>query len=400
MMENLSQLGALLIMFAVLVIGEILGKVTKGKVPSALVITVLMLAGFWTIFPKDLVARTGINAQLYALSAMLLVTNLSTLISRKEMQSQWRTVIISLLGLAAICGITLTLSAKLFGWQNAVAATPPLAGGVIATAMMQQTASAKGLPVAALVALICFVMQGIFGYPLTSFFLGREAKRLNALYREGKLSGEKTGAAAGDAAGTAGNVFTKLKSPAYILLKLVAVSLVAYWVELGITTLTGGKFTISRYVWCLLLGFVASEFKLLEKDALGQSSSYGFVLNVLLIYLFGSLNMATPDMFWTVAGYCVGFVVIAALGMAVMAFVAAKIFRSNTFDMAYSIILTAFYGFPINVMLTNEAVEGATDDKDARQVISSHIIPKMLVGGFTAVTIVSVIIAGLLMNRI
>jgi hypothetical protein len=390
-------MGALLIMFVVLVIGEVISRITKGKVPGALVITVIMIAGFWTIFPKDIVARTGINAQLYALSAMLLVTNLSTLISRKEMQSQWRTVIINLFGLAGICGITLTLSAQLFGWQNALAATPPLAGGVIVAAMMQQAASAKGLQMAALISLICFVMQGIFGYPLTGFFLGREAKRLNKLYVEGKLAGEKS---AGSAAEKSNSVFTKLKSSSFILLKLTAVALLSYWVELAISKLTGGKFTISRYVWCLVLGFAASEFKVLEKDALSQSNSYGLLLNMLLIYLFGSLNMATPDMFWTVAGYCAGFVVIAALAMALMAFITSKIFKSNTFDMCYSIILTAFYGFPINVMLTNEAVEAASNDNDTRQVISSHIMPKMLVGGFTSVTIVSVLIAGVLMTKL
>jgi hypothetical protein len=397
MLENLSQLGALLIMFVVLVIGEVISRITRGKIPSALVITVLMLAGFWTIFPKDIVVRTGINAQLYALAAMMLVINLSTLISRKEMQSQWRTIIINLLGLAGICGITLTLSAKIFGWQNAIAATPPLAGGVIATAMMQQAASVKGLEMAALIALISFVMQGIFGYPLTSFFLGREAKRLNKLYTEGKLTGEKNTDAAAE---KTGGVFVKLKSASFILLKLTVVALLSYWVELWISKATGGKFTVSRYVWCLVLGFVASEFKMLEKDALSQSNSYGLLLNILLIFLFGSLNMATPNMFWTVAWYCAGFVVIAALAMALMAFIASKIFKSNTFDMCYSIILTAFYGFPINVMLTNEAVEGVSNDKDARQVISSHIMPKMLVGGFTSVTIVSVLIAGILMSKL
>jgi hypothetical protein len=278
-----------------------------------------------------------------------------------------------------------------------VAATPPLTGGIIATAMMQQAASAQGLQMAALIALISFVVQGIVGYPLTSFFLGREAKRLNALYQEGKLSGETTEKAAAE---KTDNVFTKIKSSSFILLKLVAVALLSYWIEMGISKLTGGTFTISRYVWCLVLGFVASEFKALEKDALGQSNSYGLLLNMLLIYLFGSLNMATPGMFWTVAWYCVGFVLIAALGMALIAFVASKIFKTNTFDMCYCIILTAFYGFPINVMLTNEAVEGAAGDKEARLVISSHIMPKMLVGGFTSVTIVSVLIAGILMNKL
>jgi hypothetical protein len=66
--------------------------------------------------------------------------------------------------------------------------------------------------------------------------------------------------------------------------------------------------------------------------------------------------------------------------------------------MCYSVILTAFYGFPINVMLTGEATDAATEDPNARAAIRSHILPKMLVGGFTSVTIISVLVASVLIN--
>jgi uncharacterized membrane protein len=395
MLNNIPQIGAFALLLAIMVIGELISKLTKGKVPSALVISVLMIGGFWTILPKDIVARSGLSNALNALSAMLLVTNLSTLISRKEMIAQWRTVIINLMGVAAIIIITLSLGSRLFGWQNAVAAAPPLAGGVIATTLMQQAALEKGLQTPALVALICFVLQGIAGYPLTSFFLGKEARRLNKLYLSKELPGVS---ASGDTGGSSGgNIFTKLKSPAYILLKLSVVALLAYYVEVLIAKITGG-FTISRYVWCLVLGFFASEFKFLERDALTQANSHGLLMNILLICLFGALNTATPELFWPVAGICLGMVILAALGMALMAFCASKIFKKNTFSMCYSIILTAFYGFPINVMLTNEAVEATSQDKGARDAIQAQILPKMLVGGFTSVTVVSVIIAGVLLN--
>ncbi len=396
-LTELSQFAALAILFAIMVLGEIVGKITKGKLPGALAITVVMLVGFWTVLPLDLVERAGVTMPIYSLCAMMLVVNLGTLISRKEMAAQWRTVVISLLGIVAICIITLTIGSAVFGWEIAVAATPPLTGGIIATTIMQETFQETN-KVAALVALVTFVMQGLAGYPLTSIFLGKEAKRLNALYKEGALLNVSGAGAQQEEAKE--SIFTKMKTPAFILLKMVLVGLLSYWVEVLLLKVSGGGVYISRYVWCLVLGFFASELKILGKDSLAQAKSDGLMLNLLLIYLFGGLAVATRELFFPVAGITICLVLLAAAGMAVMAFIASKVFKKESFSMCYSIILTAFYGFPVNVMLTQEAVENATNDPEARAAISSIILPKMLVGGFTSVTIVSVVVAGVLINFI
>ena len=394
---ELSQFAALAILFAIMVLGEVVGKLTKGKVPGALAITVVMLLGFWTILPLDLVERAGVSMPIYSFCAMMLVVNLGTLISRKEMAAQWRTVVISLLGIGAICVITLTAGAALFGWETAVAATPPLTGGIIATTIMQEAFQATN-KIAALVALVTFVMQGLAGYPLTSIFLAKEAKRLNKLYQDGTLS-SATGAAV-QAEEAKESIFTKIKTPAFILFKMVLVALLSYWVEMLLLKVSGGGLYISGYVWCLVLGFLASELKVLGKDSLSQAKSDGLMMNLLLIYLFGGLAVATPELFFPVAGITICLVLLAAVGMAVMAFIASKVFKKESFFMCYSVILTAFYGFPVNVMLTNEAVDNATEDPAARAAITSIIMPKMLVGGFTSVTVVSVVVAGVLINFI
>ena len=70
---------------------------TKGWVPSVLVIVILMLIGFSTgRFPKTIIDDAGVSDALFKVACGLLVTHLSTLISRKEMAAQWKTVIISL----------------------------------------------------------------------------------------------------------------------------------------------------------------------------------------------------------------------------------------------------------------------------------------------------------------
>lgn len=70
---------------------------TKGWVPSVLVIMILMLVGFSTgIFPKTIIDDAGVSDALFKVACGLLVTHLGTLISRKEMAAQWKTVIASL----------------------------------------------------------------------------------------------------------------------------------------------------------------------------------------------------------------------------------------------------------------------------------------------------------------
>lgn len=62
-----------------------------------LVIMILMLVGFSTgIFPKTIIDDAGVSDALFKVACGLLVTHLGTLISRKEMAAQWKTVIISL----------------------------------------------------------------------------------------------------------------------------------------------------------------------------------------------------------------------------------------------------------------------------------------------------------------
>ena len=70
---------------------------TKGWVPSVLVIMILMLVGFSTgLFPKTIIDNAGVSDALFKVACGLLVTHLGTLISRKEMAAQWKTVIASL----------------------------------------------------------------------------------------------------------------------------------------------------------------------------------------------------------------------------------------------------------------------------------------------------------------
>ncbi len=382
--------GALSALLAVLVAGEAVAKLTKGFVPMALLVTLLLVALFWTgVFPPNIVEAVGITAVLFALVSALLVANLGTLINRKEMAAQWRTVLIALMGIVAIIAICLTIGAAVFGWNNAVAAAPPLTGAAIATAMVRTAAEAAGNQQALVIAIVCMALQGIIGYPLTALCLRKEAQALCAAYKNGTL---KAPAAQDANAGKA----QKASSTNLILLKLGLIAVVAYLLQLATAAI---GFSISMYVWAMLLGFLAHELGFLETDCLTKANAYGLCITIIMLYLFGGLAGNDMNTILSAFGVSGALVVMSAAGMAAMAFAASKIFK-RSFWISYAIILNAFLGFPINVILVNEALDINTGDPEERAAVSSELMPPMLVGSFVCVTIVSVIIAGVLVNYI
>lgn len=382
-----STFGAFTALLLVFAISEILAKVTKGWVPSVLVIMILMLVGFSTgLFPKTIIDDAGVSDALFKVACGLLVTHLGTLISRKEMATQWKTVIISLMGVASITVICLSLGTALFGFDNAIAAAPPLAGGAIATAMMSSAATEAGKTSAALVAIVCLSLQGLVGYPLTSFCLKKETKRLTKLYRNGEF---KASTAASE--DKKDEKKKRATSTTIILLKLALITLAAYWIDYAT------KGYIPMYVICLLLGFAAHELKLVETDALHEASSYGFVMTALMMGLFKTLASSGTDGIASVVGISAALVVFATVAMGLMALLASKIFKQSFF-MCYAIVLNAFSGFPINMLITTEAININTEEGDERDNITAEIMPKMLVAGFVCVTIVSVLLAGILVR--
>ena len=382
-----SPFGAFTALLLVFAISEILAKVTKGWVPSVLVIMILMLVGFSTgLFPKTIIDDAGVSDALFKVACGLLVTHLGTLISRKEMAAQWKTVIISLMGVASIAVICLTLGTALFGFDNAIAAAPPLAGGAIATAMMSSAANEAGKTSAALVAIVCLSLQGLVGYPLTSFCLKKETKRLTKLYRNGEF---KASTAASE--DKKDEKKKRATSTTIILLKLALITLAAYWIDY----VTKGY--VPMYVVCLLLGFAAHELKLVETDALHEASSYGFIMTVLMMGLFKTLASSGTDGIASVVGISAALVAFATVAMGFMALLASKIFKQSFF-MCYAIVLNAFSGFPINMLITTEAININTEEGDERDNITAEIMPKMLVAGFVCVTIVSVLLAGILVR--
>ena len=388
------------------IIGDAVSIKTKAWVPSVFVTAVVMLIGYWTVFPKTLVSDSNLIPFGSTIGIYLLITHMGTIISLKQLAEQWKTIVVCLAGLAGMCLACWFVCIPLIGREFVVAGLPPLTGGIVAAVTMQTAAAEKGLEAAAVFAIAMYCVQGFAGYPLTALCLQIEGKKLLKGFRAGgKVALDKDAIAKANSleAGTANNTEKKKllpplpekwNGPVMIFLKLGIVVWLA--TQLGSIAFPGiGK--ISGAVWALVLGVLGTTIGFLDVNSLNKANSYGIIVFAIMMYVFDGLKDATPEMLGSVIGPMVILIVVGVIGMAIFEFIAAKLLKID-FCLAMANGLTALYGFPPNAIITENTCKALGQNKEEVDYLMSEMYPSMIVGGFTTVTITSVIIAGLFTN--
>lgn len=395
---------AFFILAAIYAFGDFVGTKTKAWIPSVFVVACLFMIGYWTFFPKNIVALAGMGAPLGGTLAIIFcITHMGTIISVKEMLAQWKIIAITLLGLAGMIIFSWFICVPLVGKSYVVAGLPPLSGGIVAAVMMQQAAEQKGLETAAVLAICMYVIQGFAGYPLTAIMLKKEGKRLLKVYHAGKNTDVKNAKVKIESAnGKLAEqeqakkkliplVPDKYNTTALILAKLASIGVLAYLVQ----TWTNGK--LNQAVVALILSVFATEIGYLDKDSLHKANSFGFLMFVLMIFIFSGLAKATPAMLGKIVAPLITIIIVGVIGMVIFALIGGKILHISPY-MAIATSLTALYGFPPNYVLTEEASKALAETDEEKEYLMNAMLPQMIVGGFITVTITSVIIAGVFIS--
>jgi MFS family permease len=385
---------ALVIVVFILLVGDFVAVRTKAWIPSMFISAVLFLIGYWTFFPKEIVALAGVPSAVAVMMMYLLITNMGTLLSLQELKNQWKTIVIALTGILGIVAVLLSVGTLIFGFQTMVVAVPPLVGGVVSALIMSEGAKEAGLASLSVFAIVIYVMQGFAGYPLTSLVLKKEGKRLLTLYREGNLASAEVAAAVETTPVVELKLFKNMPAKYNTdFFKFFRLALVAYLAYL-VSTLLAPVVSVSPFVLALLFGVIATSAGFLEKQVLQKANGFGIAILVLMLFIFDGLKQATPSMLLEIIVPLIGTIILGVVGMYIFSFIAGKILKVSK-EMAFAVSLTALYGFPADYIITNEVINSLTEDEKERAALTSHMLPPMLVGGFVTVTIVSVVLAGI-----
>lgn len=405
-MNDMSQMLALVLLLLILYLGDIVSTRTKAWVPSVFVCAVLFLAGYFTFFPKDIVARAGIPKVVAVMFMYLLVVNMGTLLSVRELLRQWKTIVISLSGIVGIIIVVVIVGYLFFDYNTVIIAIPPLVGGIVSAIIMAGGATKAGLQDLAVFAIIIYVMQGFIGYPLTSIMLKREGRKVLKKYHDGTWNALNDPKSTSNKEETESNdeypmpkmfaMFSARYNTTYfIFLRIAIIGFFAYYVAKVLDPII----SISPFVLCLLFGVIATSCGFLERHPLKKAGGFGLAVMGLMLFIFDTLSQATPDMLVRLITPLVVFILSAVLGMFIFSLIAGKMLNVSR-EMAFSIALTALYGFPADYIITNEVINNLTKNEKEKEVLTRHMLPPMLIGGFISVTIVSVVLAGFMVNMI
>ena len=330
----MSQMFAFSLLMVILYIGDVVSIKTKAWIPSVFVCGVLFILGYWTIFPQNIVEVAGIPTVVATLLMYLLITNMGTLLSVKELVNQWKTIVIALSGILGIIALLLAVGTFVFDLKTVLVAIPPLVGGLVSS----------------------LVMSG--AEPDVPKLFEKVPKRYHTDYSR--------------------------------ILRLALVATLAYYVSVW----TAPFVTISPFVLCLCFGVIATSLGFLEKQPLQKANSFGFAILGLMLFVFDGLKQATPEMLMDLFLPMIGIIVIGVIGMYIFSAIVGRVLGVSK-EMAFAVSLTALYGFPADYIITNEVIQSLTEDEQEQAALTSHLMPPMLVAGFVTVTIVSVILAGI-----
>lgn len=388
-MNGLTAILVILIAFA---IGDYVSFKTNATFSMLFVTAVIFLVAFWMGLPPSIFSDSGL-LMVGSLTMPLLLTNMGTLISLKELAKQWKTVLIALAAVFGIGILVYLVGTPIFGKAMAAAAAPPISGGVVAALIVSEAAKAKGLESIAVFATLLLVTQTFFGTPIASFCLKKEARRVLEL-NKGEVLEEKTEETVDE---PKKRIFPPLRkeiqTSSILLLKVAFVSYLA----VKVSGLTNGA--VNSLIICLIFGVIAREIGFLDKDSMTAANSHGFVMICLLTVVFSNLSSATPEMLLSLILPIIGTLLLGVIGFCVFSPVVGKFLGIDRF-MSIAIGSTALFGFPGTFIISNEVANAVGKTPEERKIILDAILPKMLIAGFVTVSIASVVLAGIMSKLI
>ena len=372
------------------VIGEFLSRKTNGFV-SSMVFGCFVAMGLFCSgeIPATIAVDSTLLPTLNATGVAMLLVNMGTSIEIEDLLAEWKTVVVCCAGLVGIGVLAFTAGTMLFGREYALTAAPVVSGGVIAFQIVSEAANVAGKPAFAGFAALVLAFQSMVGMPVASFCLKKELISAKA---KGMFSGESEKKAAFKLPET--NLF-KTPDPAsdtstLKFFKLAVVAVCGYLLSTYVLTF------LNVNIMYLLVGIVAKKINFLQKNALKDAGGYGYIMLCMYALTFNGFASVSPMDALNFILPLIGCLVLGVIGIAVMALIAGKIVGYNPF-VSIACGVTALFGYPGTEILSNEVVASMTDfTAEEKEKALNYIMPKMIVGGFTTVTIASVVFAGII----
>lgn len=391
-LTNNAMFSSFMIVLIVFALGDIVGKITKGKLSGMMVVMLLFLVGFLTkLIPADIIDQGGLTA-LSKLAIAMVLFNMGTTLNVKQLIEEWRTVLMAALCMLASCLVMLLVS-PIIGFDTVLVGMPVINGAAMATSLMASAAAEKGLATAAALCAVIYSVQKFVGAPIASAMGIRYGKKLLKAYRENPAQFKKQETGNGTSAKVSFADKHKEWYSANVMMALVAAG---SWVAHILGDLT----PINYSIWALLLGVVCAASGLVPTKPLQKSNSYGLMMVAVFGSIIPSLAKVSLSDLGTMAFQTIVLFAAALIGVALVGWVLPTWKLVGDKDLAVSIGVEQFLGFPSNVVICREVGDAVGETPEEKAFIEDTLNVPYVVGGITVITVLSTMLAGFVINML
>ena len=381
----------LFICLGIFAVGDILAVATKAKMSSVFVALMLFLIGFLTgILPKDIIDQARLT-QLASWASVFVVFHMGTTINLGELFKEWRTVAMSCLAmLVAIVSILIVI--PLIGKEAAIVSIPVVNGGIIATQIMVDGATEKGLALAAALGTIVYAVQKFVGTPPASFFGLKEAEALLSEHRKRKAQGlSAAGARPAEEQKTKNTIYDVLGLDKYYT-HFVCLGSVAFfgWLAYQLQAKTGVNYSI----WVLFFGAFANQIGIVPSKVLDKGRAIGLLNMAVFAGIIPALAKINVADLSTLAFQTIVVFAVVLVGSFLVFYVLPTWKFIGSRNLAVGIAMAQLLGFPATYLIANEVATAAAENEEEREIILKRIMPAYVVAGLASVTTLSIVIAG------
>ena len=391
-LTNNAMFSSFMIVLIVFALGDIVGKITKGKLSGMMVVMLLFLVGFLTkLFPADIIDQGGLTA-LSKLAIAIVLFNMGTTLNVKQLIEEWRTVLMAALCMLASCLVMLLVS-PIIGFDTMLVGMPVINGAAMATSLMASAAAEKGLATAAALCAVIYSVQKFVGAPIASAMGIRYGKKLLKAYRENPAQFKKQETGNGASAKISFADKHKEWYSANVMMALVAAG---SWVAHILGDLT----PINYSIWALLLGVACAASGLVPTKPLQKSNSYGLMMVAVFGSIIPSLAKVSLSDLGTMAFQTIVLFAAALIGVALVGWVLPTWKLVGDKDLAVGIGVEQFLGFPSNVVICREVGDAVGETPEEKAFIEDTLNVPYVVGGITVITVLSTMLAGFVINML
>ena len=391
-LTNNAMFSSFMIVLIVFALGDIVGKITKGKLSGMMVVMFLFLVGFLTkLIPADIIDQGGLTA-LSKLAIAMVLFNMGTTLNVKQLIEEWRTVLVAALCMLASCLVMLLVS-PVIGFDTVLVGMPVINGAAMATSLMASAAAEKGLATAAALCAVIYSVQKFVGAPIASAMGIRYGKKLLKAYRENPAQFKKQETGNGASAKVSFADKHKEWYSANVMMALVAAG---SWVAHILGDLT----PINYSIWALLLGVVCAASGLVPTKPLQKSNSYGLMMVAVFGSIIPSLAKVSLSDLGTMAFQTIVLFAAALIGVALVGWVLPTWKLVGDKDLAVGIGVEQFLGFPSNVVICREVGDAVGETPEEKAFIEDTLNVPYVVGGITVITVLSTMLAGFVINML